>query len=235
MSVLANLQRFGTEDARQFAYRILKFSILELLLRPGEKLNEAELAGSLQMSRTPVRDVLGRLGRENLVDQIPQRGAFVSRIRPARAQQAAWAQARTGTAVLDVLYAARLSAPALEPLRKNLARQQFSIAMEDRVGAVRTALEFYATLYELAGMGLVWASLQRAGADLRRLSYLAGTARGGCESTLLECRSMVEALAQHDGIAASRALNHCYERLCRQIAPLQQEHPELFESTDAAA
>ena len=74
------IARRPTEDARQYAYRVIKNCILELFLPPGQKMNEADLASSLNVSRTPVHDTFTRLSREKLVDVIPQRGAFVSRI-----------------------------------------------------------------------------------------------------------------------------------------------------------
>ena len=233
MPILAKLQRINSEDARQFAYRILKFSILELLLHPGEKLNEAELAGSLSMSRTPVHDVIGRLSRENLVEQIPQRGAFVARIHPARAEQAAWSQSQTGTAVLEVLYTQRISPAELELLQQNLAKQQFCIATDDRDRAVRIAIDFYRILYQIAHLDMVWASLECAGADLRRLAHLVGTQEGSCESTLLECRAILDAIEHHDHATACRALQHQFVRICSQMPVLQEKQPEFFEVNEA--
>ena len=72
--------RRPSEDARQYAYRIIRKFILELHLLPGQKMNEADLASSLNMSRTPIHDSFFKLSRENLVDVIPKRGAFVSKI-----------------------------------------------------------------------------------------------------------------------------------------------------------
>ena len=46
--------RRPSEDARQYAYRIIRKFILELHLLPGQKMNEADLASSLNMSRTQI-------------------------------------------------------------------------------------------------------------------------------------------------------------------------------------
>jgi DNA-binding GntR family transcriptional regulator len=47
-------------------------------LRPGERLEEAALAARFEVSRTPVREALGRLGAMGLVDRRPNRGAIVA-------------------------------------------------------------------------------------------------------------------------------------------------------------
>lgn len=52
--------------------------ILDGRLAAGTRLGEAELAASLGVSRTPVREALWRLGAEGLVEQLPNRGARVA-------------------------------------------------------------------------------------------------------------------------------------------------------------
>ena len=52
--------------------------ILDGRLVPGARLGEVELAASLGVSRTPVREALTRLGAEGLVELSPNRGARVA-------------------------------------------------------------------------------------------------------------------------------------------------------------
>jgi GntR family transcriptional regulator of vanillate catabolism len=47
------------------------------LFRPGERLMEVPIAARLQVSRTPVRQALGLLAHEGLLDYTPQRGFSV--------------------------------------------------------------------------------------------------------------------------------------------------------------
>lgn len=62
------------------AYHTLRTMVLELELPPGAPLAETEMSERLGVSRTPIREALGRLAREGLVRQHPGRGAFVSEI-----------------------------------------------------------------------------------------------------------------------------------------------------------
>lgn len=66
------------ENNRDYAYRILRKSIMMLNLEPGEALSEGELSEVLGMSRTPVHEALILLKNEGLVDILPQRGSKVS-------------------------------------------------------------------------------------------------------------------------------------------------------------
>ena len=62
------------------AYGQLKDMILSGRLRPGEKLAERHLGETLRVSRTPIREALGRLVQDGLIEYRPQRGHFVRAI-----------------------------------------------------------------------------------------------------------------------------------------------------------
>ena len=55
-------------------YEQLKQMAMNYKFRPGEPLNEVELAASFGVSRTPLREVLNRLSAEGLLDFVPRRG-----------------------------------------------------------------------------------------------------------------------------------------------------------------
>lgn len=65
---------------RDTAYNALKQEIMSGVLLPGAQLLPGELADNLAMSRTPVRDALNALQQEGLVEILPRRGYFVSRV-----------------------------------------------------------------------------------------------------------------------------------------------------------
>lgn len=60
------------------AHESIKRKIVTLQVRPGERLDDIALADELELSRTPVREALFRLGSEGLVTVGP-RGGFVAR------------------------------------------------------------------------------------------------------------------------------------------------------------
>src|SRR6188472_2376900 len=62
------------------AYEQLEELIVTLQLPPGSDVTEAKLVERLGIGRTPVREALQRLARENLVVALPQRGYLVSHI-----------------------------------------------------------------------------------------------------------------------------------------------------------
>ncbi len=68
-------------------YDELKSDILESKIKPGEKLTEMMLAERFEVSRAPIRDVIGKLKQEGLVIVKPQIGTIVSPISLPRAKE----------------------------------------------------------------------------------------------------------------------------------------------------
>ena len=58
-------------------YDALRAAIVQLQVRPGNPLSEAEIARQLGVSRQPVREAFIKLAESGLVEVRPQRGAFV--------------------------------------------------------------------------------------------------------------------------------------------------------------
>lgn len=61
--------RISNESLTEKVYSFLENSILEMRFRPGEQLNEEEIANALKVSRSPVREALLRLERAGLVNK----------------------------------------------------------------------------------------------------------------------------------------------------------------------
>jgi DNA-binding GntR family transcriptional regulator len=63
-------------------YENLKRRIIDCELVPGLPINEADFAGELGVSKTPVREALRQLERDGFVDNVPGRGSTISHITP---------------------------------------------------------------------------------------------------------------------------------------------------------
>lgn len=62
------------------AYRAVRDRLVMLEIRPGAPINEDQLAQSLGVGRTPVREALKRLQYERLVTTYPRRGTFATEV-----------------------------------------------------------------------------------------------------------------------------------------------------------
>ncbi len=81
MTVQADVTRDSTEPARSLAsqaYQLVKEKLIMLEIRPGEPINDTELAAQLGVGRTPVREALKRLETDHLVVTYSRRGTFAT-------------------------------------------------------------------------------------------------------------------------------------------------------------
>ena len=67
-------------SAREVAYRTIRSRIITMELKPGDPLNDRELAEELGISRTPMREALLMLNLARMVDIKPQSGTHVAPI-----------------------------------------------------------------------------------------------------------------------------------------------------------
>lgn len=64
----------------QHVYTVLRQEIIEMVLEPGQPLDETRLSQRFNMSRTPVREALMKLATERFVTTLPNRNTIVSTI-----------------------------------------------------------------------------------------------------------------------------------------------------------
>jgi DNA-binding GntR family transcriptional regulator len=75
-----DLPRMERQRLHDAVVEHLQRLIIEGVLTPGMKLNEREVCERLGISRTPLREAMKVLASEGLIDIVPNRGAFVSKM-----------------------------------------------------------------------------------------------------------------------------------------------------------
>jgi DNA-binding GntR family transcriptional regulator len=158
--------RSQSEEAYQ---RILE-RIVSLEMPPGSVVNEARLREELKIGRTPIREALQRLARENLVRSIPHRGTFVTDVNITDLARI------TEVRVVLEAHAARLAAEKLtatdrEAIGELLARFRRG-QVTDQQGLMQLDQQIHRTIYRAARNGFLEATLERYFNLSLRLWYL---------------------------------------------------------------
>ena len=73
---MAALEQPNSQNLHEAIFQKLRLLLVEGKIVPGSKLNERELAESLNVSRTPIREAIRRLAADGLVELIANRGAI---------------------------------------------------------------------------------------------------------------------------------------------------------------
>lgn len=142
-------------------------AILEHRLAPGTKLGEDRLATIFKTSRAKVREALARLAHEQIVELVPQRGAFVAKPTIEQAQDVFEARRLIEPGVLRRLIAT-LDDSKQQRLRRHLELEAKARQIADKRAIVRLSGEFHVLLAELAGNS----ALTRAMRELSALTCL---------------------------------------------------------------
>ena len=69
-------EALNSQNLHEATFQKLRSLLVEGKIAPGSKLNERELAESLNVSRTPIREAIRRLAADGLVELITNRGAI---------------------------------------------------------------------------------------------------------------------------------------------------------------
>lgn len=135
------------QTREEFVAHRLREAILLGQLKPGDKLDQNEIAELFGVSRSPVREALRTLAAEGLVDVIPHRGAAVAELSVDELEEIFLIRS-----TLEGM-AARLAALSMND--GEIAELEMILQEIDRISDLDSWLElnrrFHHTLYEAAG------------------------------------------------------------------------------------
>ena len=193
-------------NLRDQVYDILKRRIIFRQIASGGKINEEELAKSLGVSRTPIRETLVRLEHEGIVKIIPRRGAFVV--------------SQSIKKVIDLLQVREV----LEGLVARLATENMHDEILDRIRLclekvsssddtdntllkyTPADVEFHALLLEACDNDLLKNMMDSVNAHLQMVRLRTVTLPGRPEQTVREHHEIVAAIEKRDASLAEKLM-----------------------------
>jgi DNA-binding GntR family transcriptional regulator len=183
----------------------LRQGIVDMRLRPGERLVERELVQSTGVSRATVREALRQLAAEGLVTVIPQRGAVVAAPTPAEAAQLYEVRA-TLEGLAGRLFATRASDDDVRALRERFEDIRRAADEPDGTSGVLMAKNrFYEVLMRGADNPTLDAVLTPLQARITVLRATSLSQPGRSAAAVVEIGAIVAAIEARDPDAASAA------------------------------
>lgn len=222
------LRRPGRAPAGPYLYAALRDQIVRAELTPGVRLSEAELGERLGVSRTPIREALGRLRDDRLVEVRPQIGTFVARISPAAVADAQFI--REALECTAVRVAAELAdEESMAQLEENLRAQERSSDRADIDSWQLLDDTFHRHLCDLSGHPAVWPVNERAKSHLIRLRRLSLSMPDYLPTMVEAHRAVAEAVERHDPDGAEESLREHLRDVLREVPRIREQHPDYFE------
>jgi DNA-binding GntR family transcriptional regulator len=158
MQSTADLELSSSTFARERVKQAIRRAIALRTLLPGQQVPEVELAASLGVSRTPVREALRELEEQGLVVTYPHRGAFVRSFTSKDVENLVYLRAAVeGMAAFQAMeHASRAEVRRLERFIESMASSDPDGAdsadgeLPDTPRTPMIDLEFHETLVELS-------------------------------------------------------------------------------------
>lgn len=190
---------------REQVANLIRRAIVEMRLKPGDRLVERELIEWTGVSRATVREAIRELATEGLVRTIPQKGAVVA----SQSRQEA-AEVYEVRAALEGLAGRLFAERADSEQRAALARAYQTIREVLGPGADTWAMleaknAFYTVLLAGAGNAAMVSMLELLQARITMLRAASMTQPGRAGEAIAEIGEIVRAIEARDGAAAAAA------------------------------
>ncbi len=200
------------------AYLRIRERIVTLDMPPGSVVNETRLREELSIGRTPIREALQRLARENLVRSIPHRGTFVTDVNITDLARI------TEVRVVLEAHAARLAAEKLTSADREAIEELLTVVerrdVSDQRELMRLDRRVHRLVYEAAHNPFLESTLERYFNLSLRLWYLVLDREVGLREAVDEHVELLKALIAGDGRRAEDVMRRHvlgFERAIRKV------------------
>jgi DNA-binding GntR family transcriptional regulator len=152
-------------------YDKLREKIIKMELKPGKKIIISELMETLGVGRTPLRESLKQLQRQNLIYTIPQSGTFISKIDMVQAMQSRFVRECIEKEIMVEL-SAKYTEKNIEDLKKILDKQKSEFEQKDISEYHDLDSLFHETCYKIVNKGKIWSWINTYNTHLDRFRWL---------------------------------------------------------------
>ncbi len=205
----------------------LRDLIVQGKLLPGARLNERLLTAQLGLSRTPLREAFKVLATEGLVELLPNRGAVVSQLDPARL-----AESMAVMGALEALAGELACANATEAQVNEIRALHYEMlayhARGDLAGYFKFNQAIHLKIVKYSGNATLYNMYRQLNGNVRRARYMANLSKERWDAAVREHEDILAALSARD-VKRIRALlsDHIAHKVASVMAELPEPAPQV--------
>lgn len=229
-----NYASMGAEQYKsreEWVYESLKSDILDLRLKPGQLLKEAEICEKFGVSRTPVRDAIRLLQEQGFVKNVPYQGVFVTLLSLNYIKQMIYMRVAVETSVLRD-FATAATGMVLEDIRY-LIRKQEALLLEPGFTPeqfYRLDAKMHAVWFEATKRTVLWDMLQKQDLYYTRFRMLDFTTETDFSRIIKEHKELLARIEAKDFKGIEEVLKeHLYYSMKRMRHQIDVEYRTYFE------
>jgi len=198
----------------------LRDLIVQGRLVAGARLNERLLTAQLGVSRTPLREAFKVLATEGLVELLPNRGAIVAPLDPARLSETL-----TVMGALDALAGELACANATDAQINEIRALHYEMlayhARDDLAGYFKFNQAIHLKIVKYAGNAVLYNTYRQLNGAMQRARYMANLSKERWDAAVRQHEEILAALSARD-VKKIRALlsDHLAHKLASALAAL---------------
>jgi DNA-binding GntR family transcriptional regulator len=152
-------------------FQKLRKMIITTELEPGQKISESQLMKLLKVGRTPIRESIQQLKKQNLIYSIPQSGTYVQKIDLAQAINARFARECLECEIMIEL-TAKMDGFIEKELAHILHQQRQFMEEENMTKYFDLDNAFHSSCYKAVGKLQIWEWINQFNTHLDRFRWL---------------------------------------------------------------
>lgn len=224
---MAIYEKMSQATMGQTIYEIILNRILTFEYQPGERLSENELADRLETSRTPVREAFRQLSGEYLMDILPQRGSYVSKIDISLVEQSRFMRFHIEKAVITECIE-HIPIDMLNAMEKMIALQKELLEREEFISFLAADGNFHEILFQYTNKRHIWNMITTMDGQYTRLRYLTFQENIQRKEVVEQHQELLEYLRKKDLFAAHQLLEYHLGKIKEETNILKEKYPNYF-------
>jgi DNA-binding GntR family transcriptional regulator len=220
------------KTAGESVYEFLRKSIIQLWLKPGQKLNIQELTEYLKVSRSPVRDALIRLEKEGLIVSEPQRSTSISKIDVTRASNEVFMRLCLEEKVL-ALFIDIATEGHIRCIDEFLMAQKDSRDNNDYRNFMNQDDQFHRYFYEQTDRDICFELLYSSNGHYNRIRLLSCMETDMLNHSIDQHEVLIRCIKEKNKRETVRSIRTHSMKIMQDMNKLTDEYPNLFVNVGA--
>lgn len=225
------LSKHSSYNIGDSVYYSLRKNIIALNFKPGETLSIKDISETLNVSRSPVRDALIKLGKEGLVDIIPQKGTSVSKIDLKRVAEEKFLRESLEESALR-LFIKRYSESDLARLKNSIEMQKQSLKNNEYISFLEYDDNFHSIFFQSIDKNMCWEIVQSMSGHYRRMRLMSLWDDQIVTNVVAQHHAIIENIGNKNFEMAIEIAKKHFTKITTEELELLEKYPDYFKERD---
>ena len=228
---LEKIRKEPHESIGDYVYNTLKKNIINMNIKPGDKISEKEISGLLELSRTPIREAFIKLSREGVLYILPQKGTYISKINLKQVDEARFIRECLEKGVMAIAVKGIPEAYQTK-LEKSLKKQKNHIDKKEYEKFLEEDEAFHRLIFEACDKERSWEIIEMVNTQYKRVRLLSFELNESLDKVYKQHVQIYDTIVNKNLSLAEEMVTIHVKKILTDQMLLQQKFPEYFETDE---